>query len=29
MGYYPNTVEAVKGDGELELLSAHVIFDTP
>jgi hypothetical protein len=29
IGYYLNTVEAVKADGEPELLSAHVIFDTP
>lgn len=29
IGYYLNTVEAVKADGEPELLSVHVIFDTP
>ena len=27
-GYYLNIVEAVKADGEAELLSAHVIFNT-
>lgn len=28
-GYYLNIVGAVKADGGPELLSAHVIFDTP
>jgi hypothetical protein len=28
-GYYLNIEEAVKADGEPELLSAHIIFDTP
>ena len=28
IGYYLNILEAVKADGEPELLSAHVFFNT-